>query len=45
MRDVGSEKDEDEMTDKHMTTVSQHDFVDEWDKSSFSIAIIEVLLF
>ncbi|KAH9662579.1 putative methyltransferase family protein [Citrus sinensis] len=41
MRDVGSEKDEDEMTDKHMTTVSQHYFVDESDKSSFSIAIIE----
>lgn len=45
MRDVGSEKDEDEMTDKHMTTASQHYFVDESDKSSFSIAIIEVLLF
>ncbi|KAH9662583.1 putative methyltransferase family protein [Citrus sinensis] len=42
MRDVGSEKDEDEMTDKHMTTVSQHYFVDESDKSSFSIAIIEL---
>ncbi|KAL9461800.1 hypothetical protein AB3S75_004738 [Citrus x aurantiifolia] len=41
MRDVGSDKDEDEMTDKHMTTVSQHYFVDESDKSSFSIAIIE----
>ncbi|KDO71320.1 hypothetical protein CISIN_1g026274mg [Citrus sinensis] len=41
MRDVGSDKDEDEMTDKHMTTVSQHYFVDESDKPSFSIAIIE----
>ncbi|KAH9710817.1 putative methyltransferase family protein [Citrus sinensis] len=42
MRDVGSDKDEDEMTDKHMTTVSQHYFVDESDKPSFSIAIIEL---
>lgn len=37
------EEDDDEESDKCMSTISRHFFGDELDKPSFSISIIEVL--